>query len=90
MTRSVEELRRQTEQSRAELAATVEQLRARIADTAEDIRHKASPQHIKSEVADYASQKARLGDKPRYRSPFRREQTGSQSTLGRKSPFQAG
>ena len=59
MTRSVEELRRQSEQSRAELAATVEQLRARIADTAEDIRHKVSPQHIKSEVSDYASQKAR-------------------------------
>ena len=59
MTRSVEELRRQSEQSRAELAATVEQLRARIADTAEDIRHKVSPQHVKSEVSDYVSYKTR-------------------------------
>ena len=50
MPRSVEELRRQSEQSRAELAATVDQLRARIAETAEDIRHKVSPQHIKSEA----------------------------------------
>ena len=64
MTRRVEELRRQSEQSRAELAATVEQLRARIADTAEEIRHKASPQHIKSEVSDYASQKAGTGPRP--------------------------
>jgi Protein of unknown function (DUF3618) len=57
MTRSVEELRRESERSRAELAATVDQLRARISDTAEDIRHKVSPQHIKSEVSDYISHK---------------------------------
>jgi ElaB/YqjD/DUF883 family membrane-anchored ribosome-binding protein len=57
MTRSVEELRRESERSRAELAATVDQLRERISDTAEDIRHKVSPQHIKSEVSDYVSHK---------------------------------
>jgi hypothetical protein len=57
MTRSVEELRRESERSRAELAATVDQLRERISDTAEDIRHKVSPQHIKSEVSDYISHK---------------------------------
>jgi len=57
MTRSVEELRRESERSRAELAATVDRLRERIADTAEDIRHKVSPQHIKSEVSDYVGQK---------------------------------
>ena len=57
MTRLVEELRRESERSRAELAATVDQLRARISDTAEDIRHKVSPQHIKSEVSDYISHK---------------------------------
>ena len=61
MTRSVEELKRKSERSRAELAATVDQLRERISDTAADIRHKVSPQHIKSEVSDYASQKARTG-----------------------------
>jgi len=57
MTRSVNELRRESEQSRAELAATVSQLKVRISDTAEDIRHKTSPQHIKSEVSDYISHK---------------------------------
>src|ERR1700750_3018743 len=57
MTRSVEELRREAERSRAELAATVDQLRERISNTAEDIRHKVSPQHIKSEVSDYVSHK---------------------------------
>jgi hypothetical protein len=57
MTRSVEELRRESERSRAELAATVDRLRERISDTAEDIRHKVSPQHIKSEVSDYVGQK---------------------------------
>jgi hypothetical protein len=57
MTRSVNELRRESELSRAELAATVSQLKVRISDTAEDIRHKASPQHIKAEVSDYISHK---------------------------------
>jgi hypothetical protein len=59
MARSVEELRRESEGSRAELAATVDRLRERITDTADDIRHKASPQHIKSEVSDYVGQKTR-------------------------------
>ena len=58
MTRSVDELRRESERNRAELTATVDQLRERISDTAEDIRHKVSPQHIKSEVSDYISTKA--------------------------------
>jgi len=53
MTRSVKELRQESENSRVELAATVHQLRRRISDTAEDIRHKVSPQHVRSEVADY-------------------------------------
>ncbi len=55
MARSVKELRREFERSRAELAATVDQLRTRISNTAEDIRHKVSPEHIKSEVSDYIS-----------------------------------
>jgi hypothetical protein len=57
MTRSVEELRRDSERSRAELAATVGRLKDQISDTAEDIRHKVSPQHIKSEVSEYVSHK---------------------------------
>ncbi|MCC8955150.1 DUF3618 domain-containing protein [Bradyrhizobium sp. Pear77] len=57
MTRSVDELRRESERSRADLAATVDRLRERISDTAEDIRHKVSPRHIKSEVSDFISNK---------------------------------
>jgi hypothetical protein len=57
MTQSVEELRRESERSRAELTSTVDQLRERITDTAEDIRHKVSPQHIKSEVSGYIGHK---------------------------------
>src|SRR3954447_3152507 len=56
-TRSVEELRRESEQSRAELAATVDRLREQIADTAEDIRHKVSPENIKTEVTGFIRHK---------------------------------
>jgi hypothetical protein len=59
MTRSVEELRRESERSRAELAATVDRLKESITGAAEDIRHKVSPQHIKSEVSDFVGQKAK-------------------------------
>jgi hypothetical protein len=57
MTRSVEELRRDSEQSRAQLAATVDRLREQIADTAEDIRYKVSPENVKAEVSGFISQK---------------------------------
>jgi hypothetical protein len=57
MTRSVEELRRDSEQSRAQLAATVDRLREQIADTAEDIRYKVSPENIKAEVTGFISHK---------------------------------
>ena len=57
MTRSLEELRRDSEQSRAELAATVDRLREQIADTAEDIRYKVSPENIKAEVRGFIGQK---------------------------------
>jgi hypothetical protein len=53
----VEELRRDSEQSRAQLAATVDRLREQIADTAEDIRYKVSPEHIKAEVSGFISHK---------------------------------
>ena len=58
MTRSVEELRRESERNRAQLATTVDRVREQITDTAEDIRHKVSPQHIKSEVSDFINAKA--------------------------------
>lgn len=57
MTRSVQELRRESEQSRAQLAATVDRLREQIADTTEDIRHKVSPENIKAEVTGFISHK---------------------------------
>lgn len=58
MTRNVEELRRESERNRAELAATVDRLRQGIADTTQDLRHIVSPQHLKSEVTGYVSDKA--------------------------------
>jgi hypothetical protein len=57
MLRSVEELRRESEQSREQLAATVDRLKGRITDTADDLRHKVSPQAIKSEMSDFVSRK---------------------------------
>ncbi|MEH2626417.1 ElaB/YqjD/DUF883 family membrane-anchored ribosome-binding protein [Bradyrhizobium sp. AZCC 1719] len=57
MTRSVEELRRDSEQSRAQLAATVDRLREQIADTAEDIRYKVSPENLKAEVSGFINHK---------------------------------
>lgn len=60
MTRSTQELRLESERSRAELAATVEKLRERVADAAEDIRERASPDHIKSELSDVM--RSKMGD----------------------------
>lgn len=51
MTKSVEQLRRESEQSRAELSSTVEALRYRISETT-------SPDHIKAEMRDYVADKA--------------------------------
>ena len=58
MTRSVEELRRESERGRAEFAATVGRLKQGISDTTQDLREIVSPQHIKSEVTGYVSDKA--------------------------------
>ena len=52
-TRSLQQIKRETEQTRAGLTDTVEQLRTSVADTASDIRQRISPQHIKAEVSDY-------------------------------------
>ena len=57
MARSVEELRIESERSRAALEATVDQLKDRLSYTAEDLREKVSPQHIKAEVSHYISDK---------------------------------
>jgi hypothetical protein len=52
-TRSLQQIKRETEQTRAGLTNTVEQLRATVADTASDIRQRISPDAIKSEVSNY-------------------------------------
>jgi hypothetical protein len=52
-TRSLQELKREAEQTRAGLTQTVEQLRSSVAETAHDIRERASPAAIKAEVSSY-------------------------------------
>jgi hypothetical protein len=52
-TRSLQQIKRETEQTRAGLTDTVEQLKASVADTASDIRQRISPDAIKAEVSDY-------------------------------------
>ena len=52
-TRSLQQIKRETEQTRAGLTSTVEQLKTSVAETASDIRHRISPDAIKAEVSDY-------------------------------------
>src|ERR1700716_1667381 len=52
-TRWLQQIKRETEQTRAGLTNTVEQLRTSVADTAADIRHRISPDAIKAEVSGY-------------------------------------
>ena len=52
-TRSLQQIKRETEQTRAGLTNTVEQLKNNVAETASDIRHRISPDAIKAEVSDY-------------------------------------
>jgi hypothetical protein len=51
--RSLQQIKSETEQTRAGLTDTVEQLRTSVAETASDIRHRISPDAIKAEVSDY-------------------------------------
>ena len=51
--RSLRELQRETEQTRAGLTHTVEQLKSSVTDTANEIRQRISPENIKAEVSDY-------------------------------------
>ena len=50
---SVEELRRESEQSRAEFASAVAGLRDKVSDTADHLKHRLSPSHLKEEAKDY-------------------------------------
>src|SRR5437667_8280496 len=52
-TRSLQQIKRETEQTRARLTDTVEQLKTSVAETASDIRHRISPEAIKAEVSGY-------------------------------------
>jgi hypothetical protein len=52
-TRSLQQIKRETEQTRAGLTDTVEQLKISVAETASDIRHRISPEAIKAEVSGY-------------------------------------
>jgi hypothetical protein len=51
--RSLQQIKRETEQTRAGLTDTVEQLKSSVTETASDIRHRISPDTIKAEVSDY-------------------------------------
>ena len=52
-TRSLQHIKRETEQTRAGLTNTVEQLKSSVAETVSDVRHRISPDVIKAEVSDY-------------------------------------
>jgi hypothetical protein len=51
--KSLTDLKREAERSRAELAETVDQLRSRVSETVTDIRERASPDAMKAEIGDY-------------------------------------
>jgi hypothetical protein len=51
--RSLQEIKRETEQTRAGLTNTVEELRTSVTETAQDIRERISPAAIKAEVSQY-------------------------------------
>ena len=52
-TRSLQQIKRETEQTRSGLTDTVEQLKTSVAETASDLRHRISPDAIKAEVSGY-------------------------------------
>jgi hypothetical protein len=51
--RSLDDIKRDTEQARAGLTQTVDQLRSSVAETADDIRQRIHPDAIKAEVSNY-------------------------------------
>ena len=52
-TRSLQQIKRETEATRAGLTDTIEQLKTSVTKTASDIRHRIRPEVIKAEVSDY-------------------------------------
>jgi hypothetical protein len=59
-TRSLQQLKRETEQTRANLMETVEQLRATVSESASDIRQRIRPEAIKTEVSQYFRSRGEL------------------------------
>ena len=60
---SVDDLRRESERGRAQLANTVENLRDKVSDTASEIKTLVSPAHIKEEIRTYVrEERERLSD----------------------------
>lgn len=55
--RSLRDLQRETQQTRAGLTHTVDQLKASLTDTASEIRQRISPEHLKAEVSNYVRSK---------------------------------
>jgi hypothetical protein len=51
--RSLQQIKRETEQTRAGLTDTVEQLRTGVTEVASDLRQRIRPEAIKAEVSDY-------------------------------------
>jgi hypothetical protein len=51
--RSVEDLKRDTERSRAEFTQTINQLRGTVSDAAADLRDRLAPETIKADIGDY-------------------------------------
>src|SRR3954454_3904191 len=52
-TRSLQQIKQETEQTRAGLTATVDELRTSVTEAANDIRERISPAAIKAEVSQY-------------------------------------
>src|SRR3979411_362785 len=52
-TRSLQQIKQETEQTRAGLTATVDELRTSVTEAANDIRERISPAAIKAEVSGY-------------------------------------
>jgi ElaB/YqjD/DUF883 family membrane-anchored ribosome-binding protein len=60
---SVDDLRRESERGRAQLANTVENLRDRVSETASEIKTLVSPAHIKEEIRTYVrEEREKLSD----------------------------
>ena len=51
--RSVEDLKRDAERSRAEFTQTVHQLRNTVSDATADLRERLAPETIKADIGDY-------------------------------------